>query len=99
MDLCPSYAVSKSAITNTIFNKIDMKTITRKVFSLCSDFKDREDLYNELSKYSSCDTYIDYIANTKETLESQGYSNDEVANKLVELGAKDGEEVLIHIDY
>ena len=79
-----------------------MKTITKKVFSLCEDFNPDEgfeEMYEDLSAENSCDVYIDYTAMTKESEEKGGYSNDPIANRLVELGAEDGEEVLIHIDY
>lgn len=75
-----------------------MKTITRKVFSLCDDFED-EDMYQKLSDERGCDCYIDYTANTEETLREQGYDNDIIANHLIVLGAEDNEQVLIHIDY
>jgi len=79
-----------------------MKTLNIKVFSLCNDFNPDEgfeEMYNELSEYNDCNVYIPYRAYTKETLEKEGYQNDLISNRLVELGAIDGEEVLIHIDY
>ncbi len=74
-----------------------VKTITRKVFSVSGDFP--EDLYDYLTEESSPDCFKEYTANTKETLEAQGYENDEVANHLITLGAEDNEKVLIEIDY
>lgn len=68
-----------------------------KVFSVCEDFTD--EMYNRLTEQVSPDSYIDYTANSKEELEKQGYSNDEVANHLITLGCEEGEKVLIEIDY
>lgn len=79
-----------------------MKTITKKVFSLCEDFNPDEgfqEMYDHLSEETSCDVYIDYTAMTKETQEKNGFSCDNIALRLIELGAKDNEQVLIHIDY
>tara|TARA_R110000744_G_scaffold242781_1_gene359841 strand:+ start:3023 stop:3262 length:240 start_codon:yes stop_codon:yes gene_type:complete len=79
-----------------------MKIITRKVFSLCEDFnpdKGFQDMYDSLSEEVSSDVYIDCTAMTKETEVKGGYENDPVCNRLIELGAEDEEEVLIHIDY
>lgn len=78
-----------------------MKQVNIKIFSLCEDFSQEthEDMYDELSAYTSTDSYIEYTANTRETLESEGCDNDPIANRLNELGADDGEKVLIHIDY
>jgi len=74
-----------------------MKTITRKVFSYCDDFD--EELQDLLQEDRSCDVYIDYIAYTKEWLEENEYEEDLIANRLIELGAENGEEVLIHLDW
>lgn len=81
-----------------------MITKTYKIFSLCDDFNpdessEMEDMYGTLSQEATCDTYIEYQAMTKESELAGGYSNDPIANRLVELGADDGEIVLIHIDY
>lgn len=74
-----------------------MITKTYKIFSLCDDFD--YDMYDKLSQYTTCDTFIEYTANTKESLTFAGYDDDPISNRLVELGANDGEVVLIHIDY
>jgi len=79
-----------------------MEIITRKVFSLCEDFNPDEgfqEMYDELSKYNTCDSYITYTANTTETLKEKDFDEDLIANRLVELGADDGEVVFIYIDY
>jgi hypothetical protein len=79
-----------------------MVQITRKVYSLCSDFNPDEGygaLYDILSKSTDCDCYIEYTAFTKETLVASGYGEDLVANRLIDLGADDNEIVFIHIDY
>lgn len=68
-----------------------MKTITIKMFSLCGDFGDFEEMYDELSKYTSPDTYIMLTANSD--------FPDTVESRLIDLGANEGEEVLIYIDY
>lgn len=74
-----------------------MKVITKKVFSYCDDFTDEEkDLFSE---GFSCDVYIDYTAYTKEWLEENGYENDLISNKLIELGCENEEKVLIHLDW
>jgi len=75
-----------------------MKTITRKVFSYCVDFTDEEQSIL-LDETSSCGVYIEYTANTKGYLELQGFENDIIANKLIELGCKENEDVLINMDY
>ena len=75
-----------------------MKTFENiKVFSVCDDFP--EPLYDRLTEESSPDCYKEYTANSKEELEKQGYSNDEVANHLITLGCEENEKVLIEIDY
>ena len=74
-----------------------MKEITRKVFSLCQDFDEK--MARQISDEITCDVYIDWTANTEETLRKEGYDVDPVAVKLVELGAADGEKILIHVDY
>lgn len=61
-----------------------MKIITIKVFSLCEDFSE-EPFYEQLSEDNGCNCYITYTANSKEFLESKGFTNDEVANKLISL--------------
>lgn len=76
-----------------------MEVKTYKIFSLCNDFGEDEDLYEQLSAEVGCDTYITYPASSRESLISKGYDEDPVSIRLVELGADDGEEVLIHIDY
>ncbi len=73
-----------------------MKTISLKVFSLCNDLSE---FHEELSSERSCDVYIDYTANSEKFLEEEGFDNDEVANKLINLGCEENEKVLIHIDY
>lgn len=74
-----------------------MKTITIKVFSLCDDFD--EDLAEKISEYGTNDSYIMRTAYTKEYLSEKGFSQNLVANRLIELGAENGEEVLIHLDW
>ncbi len=69
--------------------------ITRKVFSFCEHFID---LDHSLGEYPS-NCYVEYTANKASTLKAGGYSKDEVANKLIELGALENEKVLIEIDY
>ena len=81
-----------------------MEIVTKKIFSLCEDFNPEEsgeveEMYDTLSSETGCDVYIDYTAMTLETQEGHGYSRDDIAIRLVTLGAEDGEEVLIHIDY
>ena len=56
-------------------------------------------MYDDLSSENSCDVYINYTAMTTKLEVKKGYSNDPVSNRLVTLGANDGEKVLIHIDY
>lgn len=74
---------------------------TFKIFSYCNDFDEKEDeeLLDELSSGASCDSYITRTAYTLESLNRAGYADDPLARKLVELGAEDGEEVLIHLDW
>jgi len=73
-----------------------MKVITRKVFSYCNDIPEElQDRFEE----NACDIYIGYIANSKEWLEKEEYDEDLLANLLIELGAEEGEEVLIHMDW
>ena len=74
-----------------------MITKTYKIFSLCNDFQ-QDGMYEELSKEQGCDVYITYRAMTVETNLKLG-GIDNVSNYLIELGADDLEEVLIHIDY
>lgn len=79
---------------------MEVKTI--KIFSLCKDFNPDngfKDMYEKLSNENACDVYIEYNAYTKETLKKEGYDNDLIANRLVELGAEDKELVFIHMDY
>ena len=79
-----------------------MKQLNIKCFSLCSDFNPddgHETLFNQLSKHVSCDVYIEYTAHTAKWEEDNGYDNDLVSNRLIDLGAEEGEDVLIHIDY
>lgn len=45
------------------------------------------------------DCFVEYTANSEEELERQGYSNDLIANRLIELGCEEEEKVLIEIDY
>lgn len=52
-----------------------------------------------LQEGKSCDVYIDYTAYTKEWLEENGYDEDLISIRLIELGAKNEEEVLIHLDW
>ena len=74
---------------------------TYKIFSLCEDFNSDTYplMYDNLSGEYSPDSYIDYQANSKTYLEDNGFTNDIVANRLIDLGCGEGEEVLIHIDY
>ena len=74
-----------------------MKTITRKVFSVCDDFP--EELYDSITQESSPDCFKEYTANSKEELEKQGFSNDKIANHLISLGCEENEVVLVEIDY
>ena len=79
-----------------------MKTLTTKVFSLCSDFDPNaghQEMYDDLSAERGYDCFIEYTAMTPETQVSKGYSFDAVAARLCDLGAIDQELVLIHIDY
>lgn len=79
---------------------MEIKTI--KIFSLCKDFNPDEgfeEMYDDLSEDSNCDSYIEYTAYTAQTLVDKGYVRDAIANRLVELGANDGEKVFIHLDY
>jgi len=73
-----------------------MKTKTIKVFSYCEDFTEEE---QELFQEASNDVYIEYTAYTKEWLEENGYENDIISNKLIELGCENNEKVLIHFDW
>lgn len=75
-----------------------MEIKTFKIFSLCDDFPEDE-LYEQLSEHNNSDSYIDYTAMSKEKQVELDYGEDKVANKLIELGAEEGEEVLIHLDY
>lgn len=77
-------------------NKMDI--ITRKVFSYCEDIP--EQLQEKFEEYT-CDVYVEKEAIARETQlkPDYKYSYDELAALLVELGAEDGETVLIHIDY
>lgn len=68
-----------------------------KVFSLCEDFSDEQ--FSSLSEDVSPNCYIEYTAYSEESLREQGFENDTVSNRLIELGCKEGEEVLIEIDY
>lgn len=74
-----------------------MRTITIKVFELCSDFDD--DMIEEMSEYGTNDSYIMKTAYTKQYLQNKGFSEDLVANRLIDLGCNNGEEVLIHLDW
>ena len=74
-----------------------MKVITIKVFSYCGDFTEEEQ--NIIVKDRGYDCYVDWIANSKEYLEESGYDNDIVANRLMQMGCRENEEVLINIDY
>lgn len=74
-----------------------MRVITRKVFSYCDDFD--EDLQDILQEGKSYDVYINYTAYTKEWLEENGYDEDLISIRLIELGARNEEEVLIHLDW
>lgn len=79
-----------------------METITKKVFSLCDDFNPDEgfeEMYDEISAETGHGCYIDYTANSKEFFETSEYDKDLIAIRLIELGAEEGEEVLISIDY
>lgn len=79
-----------------------MKIIEKiKIFSLCDDFSqnEHEEMYDSLSAERGCDCYITYTANSVEKLEKKGYGDDPIANRLIELGAEEDEEVFIHIDY
>lgn len=76
-----------------------MITKTFKIFSYCTDFKGEELCQDKLAERGGCDTYIDYTAHSKEWLEENNYSEDGIANKLIELGANEGEKVLIHLDW
>ena len=76
-----------------------MKVITKKLFSLCDDFGEHEELYDKLSEGTGCDCYIDYMAFSKEYFETSEFDEDLVSIRLFELGAEEEESVLIHIDY
>lgn len=62
---------------------------TYKIFSYCDDFTEEE---QKLLEEYPCDVFVEYVANSNKTLNS-------IADKLVKLGAEEGEKVLIHIDY
>jgi hypothetical protein len=68
-----------------------MKIKTFKIFSYCDDFKGEDDMQETLSEYGECDTYIEYRASKEE--------DNSIGNLLVELGADEGEMVLIHLDW
>ena len=67
-----------------------------KVFSL-EDFSDEQ--FSRLAENVSPSSYIEYTAWSQQALKVKGYNNDTVSNKLIELGCKEGEQVLIEIDY
>lgn len=75
---------------------MEIKTINYKVFSYCGDFD--KSIVKGLQEYPP-NCYIEYTANSKKELERKGYSNDLIANRLIELGCKENEKVLIEIDY
>lgn len=70
---------------------------TFKIFSVCDDFDG--DMQNELTAERGCGCYVEYDAYTEEWLISEGWDNDPIAVRLIELGAGNKETVLIHIDY
>lgn len=76
-----------------------MKTITRKVFSLSSDFTEEQS--NEIVDMcgGGQDIYTEYTANSEKVLKAKSYENDSIANRLIELGCEEDEKILIHIDY
>jgi len=69
-----------------------------KIFSVCDDFEEEEkDLYDYLTKHVTTDSYISwnvtyYGDNTEDNI-------NRVTSRLIKLGAKEGEEVFIEIDY
>ena len=77
-----------------------MEIKTFKVFSYCTDFEGEDDIQDKLSEFGGYDTYVRYTARSKEWLIQHNYAyEDTIENKLIELGAEDGEEVLIHLDW
>ena len=68
---------------------------------MCNDFDQDKypNMYDELSEYNTCDSFIEYQANSAKHLKENNYDPDPIANRLVELGADENETVLIHIDY
>ena len=73
------------------------KVLVTKVFSYCNDFNEEEQ--EILQENQGYDCYIEYQAFSKKYLENQGYDNDIIANKLIELGCLNEEKVLIHLDW
>ena len=77
-----------------------MEIKTFKVFSYCTDFEGEDDIQDKLSEFGEYDTYVRYTAHSKEWLIRHNYSyEDTIENKLIELGAHEGETVLIHLDW
>ena len=69
-----------------------------KIFSVCDDFEEEEkDLYDYLTKHVTTDSYISwgitYFGDDPTDIINR------VTSRLIELGAKEGEEVFIEIDY
>lgn len=97
-----------SLVEETVFNKVfnlirdennskPVDIICTKVFSYCNDFNEEEQ--EILQENQGYDCYIDYQAFSKTYLENQGYDNDIISNKLIELGCLNEEKVLIHLDW
>lgn len=79
-----------------------MKIKTYKVFSLCKDFDSDiyPEMYEELSQHNTCNSFIEYEVRSAKYLKENNYGDDpSIRERLIKLGAKDGETVLIHIDY
>jgi hypothetical protein len=73
------------------------ETKTWKVFSLTGDFP--PELVKILRKKGGENTYVEYVAMTKETEEKDGWDSDPISHLLILLGAEDEELVLINLDY
>ncbi len=76
-----------------------MKTKTYKIFSYCEDFAEYPKVQTKLSQGRGYDCFILYTAYTLQSLKTKEHENDPISNLLVKLGADDGEEVLIHLDW
>lgn len=68
-----------------------------KTFKIVNENEIPSDLLKDIYEDHLPDVFIKYYANTKETLEEEGFENDLLSNYLVTLGCEDGEEILIYL--